>query len=67
VLWNIFDMPRKLTCAESFKDDVPDAKRLLKAKKSAIKATEKKFGKKIENPDMLWLIEAAMHESNEKK
>jgi len=67
MLWNIFDMPRKLTYAESFKDDVPDAKRLIKAKKSALKATEKKFGKKIENPDMELLIQAAMHKMKEKR
>jgi hypothetical protein len=67
MLWNLFDMPRKLMYAESFQDDVPDAKRLLKAKESALKETEKEFGEKIENPDMLLLIQSMMHESKEKK
>jgi len=66
MLWNIFDMPKKLIYAESFADDVPDARRLIKAKKSALKKTEKKFGKKIENPDMQLLIQSVMHELKEK-
>ena len=60
-------MPTKLLWAESFKNDVPDARKLIKARKSALKAIEKKFGKKIENPDTLLLIQTMMHELKEKK
>lgn len=67
LLWNHFSMPTKLIFAEFFKDEVPDARRVLKAKKSALKKTEKKFGTKIENPDAVLLIQAVMHESKDKK
>jgi len=61
LLWNHFDMPTKLIFANAFKDTVPDARKLLKDKKSALKKTEKKFGTKIENPDTVLLFEAMMH------